>query len=177
MIKFKKVKIDRQYKRFLNIQYLENIYNLIKKYDNYLNDDYSHTTDLFEEVISLITRTSPFFWVILKNEEFAGVVYLENIIGNDKHLHSAEVVTAFERKFWGKDTKICAKKFVMYCFKKLKLKKLKALVFKENFRTESILKACGMTFEALLKAETLKNNKLQDIKIYSIIRGKRNEHN
>ena len=34
-----------------------------------------------------------------------------------------------------------------------------------------------MTFEALLKAETLKNNKLQDIKIYSIIRGKRNEHN
>ena len=105
------------------------------------------------------------------------VVYLENIIGNDKHLHSAEVVTAFERKFWGKDTKICARKFVMYCFKKLKLKKLKALVFKENFRTESILKACGMTFEALLKAETLKNNKLQDIKIYSIIRGKRNEHN
>lgn len=173
MINFKKLKINNNNKYFQNIQYLENIYILFTKYQKYLNDDYSNTTDLFDEVINIITRTSPFFWVILKNNEFAGFVYLENIIGNEKHLHSAEITTAFERKFWGKTTKICAKKFIMYCFKKLKFKKLKALIYKENSRTEGILRDCGMKFEALLKGETLKNNKLQDIKIYSIIRGKR----
>lgn len=172
MIKFKKVKIDIKNKNFKNINYLENIFNLTKKYKNYLNDDYSQNSDLFEQIITLITQTSPFFWVILSNKDFAGFVYLENIIGNNKQLHSAEIVTAFERKFWGKFTKLCAKKFIMYCFKKLKFKKLKALVYMENFRTEGILKACGMALEATLKAETLRNNKLQDIKIYSTIRGK-----
>ena len=172
MIKFKKVKIDVENKNFKNINYLENIFNLTKNYNNYLNDDYSQNSDLFEQIIKLITQTSPFFWVILSDEDFAGFVYLENIIGNNKHLHSAEIVTAFERKFWGKFTKSCAKKFIMYCFKKLKFKKLKAIIYKENFRTEGILKTCGMTLEATLKAETLRNNKLQDIKIYSVIRGK-----
>ncbi len=173
MIKFKKIKIDKQKNIFQNIQYLGKIYNLIKKYNNYLNDDYYSTYDLFEAIINLVIQTSPFFWVILQNEEFVGFVYLENLIGNKKHLHSAEIVTAFKRKFWGKTTKICAKKFITYCFKKLKFRKLKAVVFKENFRTEAILKSCKMELEAELKAETIKNKRLQDIKIYSIIRGKR----
>lgn len=175
MIKFKKIKIDKHNNIFQNIQYLENIYNLFTKYKNYLSDDYSKSMDLFDEILQLI-KTSPFFWVILNDEEFAGFVYLENIIGNKNRFHSAEITTAFERKFWGKFTKICAKKFLLYCFKKLKFKKLKALVFKENVRTEALLRDCGMRLEALLRGETLKNNKLQDIKIYSIIRGKKHEN-
>lgn len=173
MIKFIKIKIDCHNKVFQNIQYLENIYNLINKYHKYLNDDYSLTTDLFDEVINLVTQTSPFFWVILSNGEFAGFVFLENLIGNRKYLHSAEITTAFERKFWGKTTKICAKKFITYCFKKLKFRKLKAQVFKDNFLVEGLLKSCGMRQEAILEGETFKNKRLQDIKIYSIIRGKR----
>lgn len=74
MIKFKKIKIDRYNKVFYNIQYLENIYNLIKKYNNYL---YYYTSDLFEEVINLIIQTSPFFWIILKKEELAVFVYTQ----------------------------------------------------------------------------------------------------
>ena len=124
--------------------------------------------------INLIERNSPFFWVILKDNSFAGFVFLENIIGSDLKFHSAEITTCFKQEYWGDFTKQVAKKFIRYCFKKLKFKKLKALVYKENYRVTSILETAGMKPEAELKSETMKNGKLQDIKIYSILNKKYN---
>ena len=88
--------------------------------------------------------------------------------------HSAEITTCFKQEYWGDFTKQVAKKFIRYCFKKLKFKKLKALVYKENYRVTSILETAGMKPEAELKSETMKNGKLQDIKIYSILNKKYN---
>lgn len=172
MIKFVKVKLNREKKIYRNINFLENIYNLFRKYDKYLNDDYIQQ-DLLEEVFSTIERTSPFFWVILSDEQFAGFIFLDNIIGNSENLHSAEVTTCFEQDFWGDFTKKVGKKFIKYCFKKLKLKKLKATVFKENTRVHTLLKSIGFNFEAELKNETLKNGKSQDIQVFSIINNKK----
>lgn len=168
MIKFVKIKIDRKRKIFKNLQFLEDIYYLYKKYYNYLSDDYAHFEDILDEVINLIEVTSPYFWVVLDYDKFAGFVFLENLIGNKNKLHSAQITTAFKQEYWGNFTKKSAKKFIRFCFKKLKLKKLKALVFKENSKTAKILKTAGFKLEANLKAETLKNGKLQDIRLYSI---------
>lgn len=167
MIKFVKIKLDRNNKIYRNINFLENIYNLYKKYEKFLNDDYTNC-DLLEEVFSTVERTSPFFWVVLQDDRFAGFIFLDNLIGNSEHLHSAEITTCFEQEFWGDFTKKVGRKFVKYCFKKLKLKKLKACVFKENTRVHTLLKSIGMTFEAELKNETQKQGTPQDLHIYSI---------
>lgn len=169
MIKFVKIKIDRNKKQYRNINFIEDIYNLYKKYDKYLNDDFVKE-DLLENILETIENSYPFFWVVLSNEDFAGFVFLENLVGNAKKIHSAEITTCFKPEFWGDFTKKVAKKFTRYCFKKLDLKKLKAKVFKENVRAASILRAAGMKFEAELKAETMKNGKSQDILIYSVIK-------
>lgn len=171
MIKFVKIKLDRKNKIYKNINFLENIFNLYQKYEKFLNDDYTQK-DLLEEVLSIVERTSPFFWVVLSEEKFAGFIFLENIIGNEKNLHSAEITTCFEQEFWGDFTKKVGKKFINYCFKKLKFKKLKGLVFKGNTRIQTLLKSLGMEFEAELKAETMKNGKPQDIQIFSITKVK-----
>lgn len=97
MIKFVKIKLDRKNKIYKNINFLENIFNLYQKYENFLNDDYTQP-DLLEEVLSIVERTSPFFWVVLSEDKFAGFVFLENIIGNEKNLHSAEITTCLDRK-------------------------------------------------------------------------------
>lgn len=172
MIKFVKIKIDRVKKIYNKIVFLENIYYLYKKFNKYLNDDFSRE-DLLEEIICLIEANSPYFWVILDNDNFAGFVFLENIVGNAQKLYSAEITTAFKPEYWGDFTKKVAKKFVRYCFKKLGFKKLKAKVFKENVRSAAILRAAGMKFEAELKSETMKNGKPQDILIYSIIKNRK----
>lgn len=169
MIKFVKIKIDRNKKIYRHINFLEDIYYLYKKFDRYLNDDYSNP-NLLDEIINTVERCYPFFWVILSGDEFAGFVFLENITGNEQSVCSAEITSAFAPKFWGKFTKKAAKKFVRYCFKKYRFKKLKAKVFKENFRTSAILRAAGMKFEAELPSETMKNGKPQTIEIFSVIR-------
>jgi len=169
MIKFVKIKINRNKKQYRNINFLEDIYNLYKCYSRYLEDDFV-SADLLDEIIRTIEINFSFFWVVLKNEKFAGFVFLENITGNKDNLYSAEVTTCFKKEFWGNFTKQVAKKFTRYCFKKLGFKKLKAKVFKENVRAASILRAAGMKFEAELKAETMKNGKPQDILIYSVIK-------
>ena len=46
--------------------------------------------------------------------------------------------------------------------------KIKALVYPENFRVKTLLKLTGFEKEALLKNETLRKGKLQDIEVYSL---------
>ena len=166
MITFVKVKIDRKNQIYKNIIFLEQIYNLYEKHEKFLNDDFRQA-DLLDEVISIIERTSPFFWALLKDEQFAGFVFLENFIGNTKNKHSAEITTCFEQEYWGNFTKHAGKKFIKYCFKKLKLKKLKCLVYKNNTKVFNLLKSVGMELEAELKNETIKNGKPQDILIFT----------
>jgi len=172
MNKFIKIIINRKRKEFRNIQYLPQIISLYESFSRYLHDDYFllKQKSSVDAVIDLVEKTSPFFWIIVdkKTDKFAGFVFLDNLVGTRDNLHSAEITTSFESAFWGKYTKSCAGKFIKYCFKKYKFKKLKAYVFPQNTKVKMLLKKTGFKKEAVLKAETLKNGELQDIEVYSI---------
>lgn len=174
MSKFVKLIIDRKNKEFRNIQYLPQIISLYERFSKYLHDDYflEQRQSVVDAVIDLIEKTTPYFWVVLdkKTSKFTGFGFLGNLVGTKEELHSAEVTTCFEPKFWGRYTKICAKKFVNYCFKKYKFKKLKAYIFPQNSKVKMLLKKTGFKKEATLRAETVKNGALQDIDVYSIIK-------
>jgi RimJ/RimL family protein N-acetyltransferase len=176
MSKFIKIIIDKKRREFRNIQYLPQIISLYERFSRYLHDDYflQKQKSAVDAVINLVERTAPFFWVIVdkKTDKFAGFVYLENLVGTRDNFHSAEITTCFEPAFWGQYTKNCAKKFVKYCFKKYKLKKLKAYVFPQNAKVKMLLKKTGFKKEAVLAAETLKQGELQDVEVYSMIRDK-----
>ena len=118
----------------------------------------------------MIIRTNPYFWVITEDDVVSGFVYLDNLIGNDKKLHSAELTTCFDKRFWGNYTKMCACLFFNHVFKKYEFEKIKALVYPENFRVKNLLRFAGFEKEALLKKETLRGGKLQDIEVYSIFK-------
>lgn len=174
MSKFIKIIVNRNQGKFRNIEHLPQIIKLYEKFSNALYDDYflEHKKSSVDSVIDLIEKATPYFWVILEknSNKFAGFCFLDNWVGTNNIKHSAEVTTCFEPEFWGKYTKICARKFIKFCFKKYKIKKLKALVFLQNIRVKTLLKNSGFKKEALLKAETIKNGKLQDIEVYSIVK-------
>lgn len=174
MSKFIKIILNRKRKEFRNIQFIPDVITLYERFSRYLNDDYFDKKSSVDAIIDLIEKTSPYFWIIIdkKSSKFAGFVYLDNWVGAGKDFHSAEVTTCFNPVFWGKYTKFCAKKFINYCFKKYKLTKLKAYVFPQNQKVKTFLKVIGFKKEAVLKAETIKNNELQDIEVYSIIKEK-----
>ena len=106
-----------------------------------MDDDYAQDKlNLADYFANLILRTTPFFWVITENDIVSGFVYLDNIIGNSSQLHSAELTTCFDKKFWGNYTKICAHIFIKHIFQKYNFIKIKALVYPQNFRVKNLLK-------------------------------------
>lgn len=143
---------------------------LYRRYEKFLKDDFAIQEDsFFEYFVSMIEELSPYFWVILADEEVAGFVYLENFTGNSTTKHGAEITTCFDKKFWGSFTYYAALVFFNYCFETLGLKKIKALIYPENFRVVRLLKRCGFNKEGLLESETLRGGKPQDIAVYSLI--------
>lgn len=149
--------------------YFEQALFLYKKYYKFLDDDYAQDKlNLRNYFANLILRTAPFFWVITENDIVSGFVYLDNIIGNSSKLHSAELTTCFDKRFWGNYTKICALIFIKHIFQKYNFVKVKALVYPQNFRVKNLLKFSGFEKEGILQGETFRNGKLQDIEIYSI---------
>lgn len=151
------------------IQYETKYYYLVSclynKFKKYLEDDYNEDT-----LAGLINRTTPFFWIILSNNSFAGFVYLENIIGCSKRLHSAEITTCIHPEYWGVFSKYCAKIFFKKCFDELGFYKIKALVYPDNCRVKTLLKCSGFAKEAELVAETLRNGKPQNVEVYSLFK-------
>ena len=149
--------------------YFEQALFLYIKYSKFLDDDYAQNgQSVYDYFFNLVNNT--LFFVVVEDDIVSGFIYLDNFTGNDEKLHSAEVTTCFDKRFWGGYTKACGKIFLEHCFEKYKFEKIKALVYPENFRVKTLLKSIGFQKEALLKHETRKNNKLQDIEVYACIR-------
>ncbi len=154
---------------FEKSSYFEQALFLYLKYSKYLDDDYAQDSlNVYDYFYNLVSRTQPFFFVITEGESVTGLVYLDNLTGDRKRLHSAELSTCFDKRYWGDYTKKCAVYFLNYCFKKCGFKKIKALVYPQNYRVKTLLKYAGFKKEALLKGETLRNGNLQDIEVYSV---------
>lgn len=173
MLKFKPLVIKRSINCYKNVEYLPRIMFLYRRYEKFLKDDFAIQEDsFFEYFVSMVEELSPYFWVILADEEVAGFVYLENFTGNSTTKHGAEITTCFDKKFWGSFTYYAALVFFNYCFETLGLKKIKALIYPENFRVVRLLKRCGFNKEGLLESETIRGGKPQNIAVYSLIYSK-----
>ena len=132
-----------------------------------MQDDFAQK----ENVIYLLKKTIPYFWIITDYEKnFMGFVYLDNFIGNSEKTYSAELTTCFVKQAWGNFTKYSAKLFLKKAFDELNLYKIKALVYPQNFRAKTLLKSSGFEYETTLKAETIRNHKMQDVDVFAIYR-------
>lgn len=151
--------------------YFEQVLFLYNKYARFLDDDYAKEEKNSAKYLrELIERVFPLFWVIVEGDMVSGFVYLDNVIGGNIKFHSAELVTCFDKRFWGTYTKVCANAFLRFVFRKYGFEKIKVYVYPDNFRTRGLIEFCGFEKEAVLKSETLRNGKLQDIEVYSLFK-------
>jgi RimJ/RimL family protein N-acetyltransferase len=138
------------------------------KYGKYFQDDFSLE---FSECNFLKMLKNCYFWVVLDSAgNFKGFVFLDNFVGDEKHLYSAEVTTCFDRSAWGIFPRYSAKFFLKKCFDDFGLHKIKAQIYPDNFRVRNYLKSCGFEYETTLKNETLRMGKSQDIEVYALYR-------
>lgn len=173
MNRFRQVFLNFNKQVFINTENLSDLFFLYLKYSKYLDDDFAcDEKPIYRYFLENIEKLSPYFWIITdeKTNQSAGFVYLDKLTGNSKTIHSAEVSACFFKKFWGDFTYDTAKKFFNLCFNTLGLKKVKALIYPQNFRVKTLLKKCGFQKEGYLKSETVCCGKLQDIEVYSLIK-------
>lgn len=150
-----------------NLHYIPLVEKCWHKYSKYIQDDFAKSN--YANITNVIINTS--FWLILDYEEnFMGFVFLDNFVGDETQLYSAEITTCFDKKAWGNFTRYSAKFFLKKCFDEFGFQKLKAQIYPDNFRVRNFLKDCGFEYEATLKNETLRAGKAQDIEVYSIYR-------
>ncbi|MBQ8460534.1 GNAT family N-acetyltransferase [bacterium] len=151
----------------LTLHFLPDIKKCFDKYSKYLLDDFFLTGDCLNKLL----YQTHFFWVVSDNKDnFMGFAYLDNFIGNEKDLYSAELTVCFDKKAWGNFIRFSAKFFFKKCFDELGLHKIKAQIYPDNFRVRKILKDTGFVYESLLKNETLRFGKMQDIEVYALYR-------
>jgi len=173
MVKFLRLKISRSERVFENIRYLPAVASLVERFSHKLFDDFflGGELDKVEALISLIERTSPYFWVITSSGGvFKGLVYLDDWQGSPQNPYCAAVTTCFAPKYWGGLTKYAGKRFINYAFRRLKLKKLKAEVYQDNKYAVTLLKKIGFNHEYTMISETIVNKKPVNIDVYSIIK-------
>jgi RimJ/RimL family protein N-acetyltransferase len=152
---------------FFNLHYISEIQKCYRKYYKYLQDDFNRANEV--DIQNFIKEKSPYFWVILTfDNKFMGFVFLDNFVGNEKCLYSAELTTCFDKKAWGSFTRYSAKFFLKKCFDELRLFKIKAQIYPDNFRVKNLLKDAGFNYESTLINETLRAGKLQNIEVYSL---------
>lgn len=153
-------------------KYFSNVAFLFLRYIQYLIDDFQDTKNTYSFLYNFIKSRAPFFWVIVDkySGDFAGFVFLDNFTGSREILHSAEVTGCIERKYWGQFSAKCADEFFNYCFSILNLNKIKAQIYPQNLYVRGILIKNGFSKEGLLKAETIRKGKLQDIEVYGLTR-------
>ncbi len=170
MCKFINLKINRNNPLTLNAPYLTNVIFLYARYAKFLNDDYAPQVN-YQNILELIEKCGNLFFVILNDEtdDFAGFVYLDNLTGNSKSIHGAEITVCFEKKYWGNFTKKAAEEFFDYCFNTLGLIKIRAQIYPFNSRVISLLKHVGFKKDGILRGETLKKGKLTDVEVYSLL--------
>ena len=171
MCKFVKLIIDRKNSRYENTRYLSNVMFLYSRYAKFLNDDYAPEAN-YMNLLDLIEKCGELFYVVLnrEDEDFAGFIYLDNPIGNSERLHSCEITACIEKKYWGNFNKKLSVEFFGYCFNTLGLRKIKAQIYPFNNRVRSILKYSGFQKDGILRGETLKCGKLQDVEVYSLLK-------
>lgn len=170
MCKFLSLVIDRAHSRFANTEYLSNVVFLYLRYSKFLNDDYAPEAN-YSNILSKIESCGGLFYIVLNSSgsDFAGFIYIDNLIGNADEIHGGEITACFEKKYWGKFTKTVADQFFDYCFNTLKLKKIKAQIYPFNSRVRAILKYSGFKKDGVLRGETMKNGRLSDVEVYSLL--------
>lgn len=173
MERFKQVFLNFDRQIFINTENISDLFFLYLKYSKYLDDDFAYDgKPLYKYFLQNIEQLSPYFWIITdeKTNRSAGFVYLDKLTGDSRTIHCAEVSACLFKNYWGGFTYDTAKKFFGMCFNELNLKKVKALIYPQNFRVKTLLKKCGFKKEGFLKSETIRSGKLQDIEIFSLIK-------
>lgn len=160
----------------LDFQSFQAIFNLMLNFRHKLFDDeyFNGETPYMERVYKIIETHVPYFWLFLneKTHKTQGFCYFYDIVPFKNRIFSAFATICFDKKVWGKEAQIAAKKLLIKLFSEYQVYKIKAECYDTNVLIPKFLTTLGFQKEATLKNETIVENTLKTIDIWSIFNPK-----
>lgn len=131
---------------------------------------YPYTEMAAKQWITIANQDKPItnFAIVYKGSAIGGVGIIKQ---NDIFRKNAEIGYWLGAKYWNKGISTKAlKAMIEYTFETFDINRLFAHIFESNQASIRVLQKCGFTKEACLKKSIIKNNKIQDCYIYSLLR-------
>lgn len=133
---------------------------------------YPYTVKDAEEYITLMIRadkTKTYAFAITANNKLVGSIGVFR--GNNIHFRTAEMGYYLGEAYWGKGIGTNAVRLTCnYIFENTDIIRIYAEPFAYNTASCSVLEKAGFQFEGLLRSNAVKNGKVIDMKMYSLIR-------
>ncbi|OFX85682.1 MAG: hypothetical protein A2W99_06125 [Bacteroidetes bacterium GWF2_33_16] len=139
---------------------------------NNLRDDFPnpYTELAAQQWIEIANQNNPLtnFAIIYKEHAIGGIgVNLQT----DVYRNNAEMGYWLGEKYWHKGFATKAlKAMIEYTFTNFEVDRIFAQVFESNDSSKRVLEKVGFSFEARLRQAIIKNNKIQDCLIYSVLK-------
>lgn len=143
-------------------------------WDN-LRDDFPnpYTKIAAKQWIEIANKSNPLTnFAIIYNDRAIGGIGI--ILQTDVYRRNAEIGYWIGEKYWHKGFVTKAlNAMVNYTFSTFDVDRIFAQVFESNEASKRVLEKTGFRFEARLKKAIIKNNKIQDCLIFSILKENR----
>lgn len=160
----------------LDFESFQAVFNLMLAHRHKLFDDeyFKGKTPYIERVYEIIQEHVPYFWLFLdeKTLKTQGFCYLYDIVPYKNRILSAFATVCFDKKVWGKRAQVAAKKLLIKLFSEYQVYKIKAECYENNILIPKFLTTLGFYKEATLENETIVENTLKNIDIWSIFNPK-----
>ncbi len=125
-----------------------------------------------KSTLNFLRKFVPYLWVVKTCEgDFAGFVYLYDVIFDGSRIDVCHISVCMRRKYWGTGVLAIAADFLNYIFEKYKIRKMKAECFSTNPNATKLLRDLGFVLEGKFKDETKIRGKMADLKVFSKFRG------
>jgi RimJ/RimL family protein N-acetyltransferase len=136
-----------------------------------LRDGFPHPYNVkdAEAFITKVNEATPkTVFAIATESEAIGSIGL--MVGNDVHRFTAELGYFLAEPFWGKGIMTRAVCILStWAFNNLKLHRISAEPYATNIASHRVLEKAGFSFEGRLRSSVLKDTKILDQMVYSII--------
>lgn len=157
----------------INLKFVSDIVNAlnnIKIRENLRDLPYPYTEEHGNDFINFsLSSLDNYVYAIVLDNEFVGCISASR--QPNIHCRTAEIGYYIVPKFWNKGIATTALKLLTnYIFENTDIIRLYAEPFAKNLASCRVLEKADFTFEGTLKSNAIKDGKIEDMKIYALIK-------
>lgn len=113
-------------------------------------------------------------FVVESENQFIGTCILNNIDWKNRSIGiNIKLLEKYRNNGYGKE---CIQLLVKYCYEEINMNRIEANILEYNIASQRLFEKCGFILEGKKRKSIYKNNKYNDVRIYSLLKDEYNKN-